>query len=57
MDAAGANYEVIEYPGAKHAFTNPDATAAGQQHSLPLAYDASADTQSWAHLQELLSAL
>jgi dienelactone hydrolase len=57
MQAASANFEIIEYPGAKHAFTNPDATAAGQQFSLPLAYDATADTQSWAHLKELLAAL
>jgi dienelactone hydrolase len=57
MDAASANYEVVEYPGAKHAFTNPDATAAGQKFSLPLAYDPAADAQSWAHLKELLAAL
>ena len=57
MDAAGADYEVVEYPGAKHAFTNPAATAAGAQHGLPLAYDPSADAQSWAHLKELLEAL
>ena len=57
MDAAAADYEVIEYPGAKHAFTNPDATAAGQKHGLPLAYDATADAQSWAQLKQLLEAL
>jgi dienelactone hydrolase len=57
MDGAGANYELVEYPGAKHAFTNPDATAAGQQHGLPLAYDPNADAQSWARLKQLLAAL
>jgi dienelactone hydrolase len=57
MDAAGADYELIEYPGAKHAFTNPDATASGQKHGLPLAYDPFADAQSWGHLKELLEAL
>jgi len=57
MDAAKANYEVVEYAGAKHGFTNPDASEAGQKHGLPLAYDASADAASWAHLLELLSAL
>jgi len=45
MDAAHVHYEVIEYPGAKHAFTNPDADKAG----VPgLAYDAKADQESFA---------
>jgi dienelactone hydrolase len=47
MTAAGANYRVITYPGAKHSFTNPDADKAG----VPgLAYNASADQKSWAEL-------
>lgn len=57
MDAAGANYELVEYPGARHAFTNPDATALGQANSLPLVYNAEADTQSWKRFKELLSQL
>jgi dienelactone hydrolase len=57
MDAAGANLELIEYPGAKHGFTNPEATEAGIKGNLPLAYDADADKQSWQHLSELLSQL
>ena len=47
MKAAGANYRVITYPGAKHSFTNPDADKSG----VPgLAYNASADQKSWAEL-------
>jgi dienelactone hydrolase len=47
MTAAGANYRVITYPGAKHSFTNPDADKAG----VPgLAYNAAADQKSWAEL-------
>ena len=47
MKAAGANYRVITYPGAKHSFTNPNADKSG----VPgLAYDASADQKSWAEL-------
>jgi dienelactone hydrolase len=57
MDAAGANYEVAEYAGAKHAFTNPGATAAGIANNLPLEYNAEADAASWQHLTELLAAL
>jgi len=47
MTAAGANYRVITYPGAKHSFTYPDADKAG----VPgLAYNAAADQKSWAEL-------
>jgi dienelactone hydrolase len=47
MTAAGAHFRVVEYPGAKHAFTNPDAGKAG----VPgLEYNAKADQQSWEEL-------
>ncbi|HEY6877427.1 MAG TPA: dienelactone hydrolase family protein [Polyangiales bacterium] len=52
---AGADYEFVSYPGAKHGFTNPHATELGQKAGIPIAYDAEADAQSWAKLQELLS--
>jgi dienelactone hydrolase len=45
FDEAHIRYEVVEYPGVKHAFTNPDADKAG----VPgLSYDAKADEASWA---------
>jgi dienelactone hydrolase len=47
MEAAGADYEFIAYAGALHGFTNPDATAKGQQYGLPLAYDKATDERSW----------
>jgi len=50
MTAAGAHFEVISYPGAKHAFTNPDA---GKYGMAALAYDAQADKQSWAAMLKL----
>lgn len=47
MTAAGANFRIITYPGAKHSFTNPRADSSG----VPgLAYNASADQKSWAEL-------
>ena len=53
MDAAKVNYQVIEYPGAKHGFTNPAADKAG----VPgLAYDAKADEASFAELKKVLEA-
>lgn len=46
MEAAKADYRYIDYPGAVHAFTNPEATAKGKQFNLPLAYHPEADRQS-----------
>jgi dienelactone hydrolase len=46
MDAANANYEVVSYEGATHAFSNPKATEMGEKFDLPLAYDAQADSLS-----------
>ena len=52
MDAAGADYRVVSYPGAKHAFTNPDADGYGKKFGLPLEYNATADRESWQAMQE-----
>lgn len=51
MTAAGADYRVIAYDGAKHGFTNPGATERGEKYGLPLAYDAAVDARSWADMQ------
>src|SRR5256886_1967010 len=50
MQAAGARFEVVTYPGAKHGFTNPDAGTYGMPQ---LAYAAAADGQSWAAMLKL----
>ncbi|MFA7553344.1 MAG: dienelactone hydrolase family protein [Spongiibacteraceae bacterium] len=57
MDAAGVDYEFINYPGAQHSFTNPGATEAGKKYNMPLAYNEQADEQSWEKLQEFLNNL
>jgi dienelactone hydrolase len=46
FDAAKVDYRVIEYPGAVHAFTNPEATALGKKFNLPLRYDAKVNQQA-----------
>jgi dienelactone hydrolase len=48
METAKADMKFIDYPGAVHAFTNPEATEKGQTYKLPLAYNAEADKQSKA---------
>jgi dienelactone hydrolase len=52
MNAAGAKFQVVSYPGAKHGFTNPDADKAGMD---ALAYNAEADKKSWAAMLELFT--
>ncbi|HTD92992.1 MAG TPA: dienelactone hydrolase family protein [Chitinophagaceae bacterium] len=51
MDNAGIQYTFKTYEGAMHAFTNPDATALGKKFSLPIAYNAAADSSSWAEMK------
>jgi dienelactone hydrolase len=57
MDAAKVDYEYIVYPGALHAFTNPEATAKGKQFNLPLAYDPEADKKSKAEAARFFATL
>ena len=55
MAAAGADYRLINYPGAKHLFSRPDADALAKRYNLPLAYDAEADRKSWAEMSKFLT--
>ncbi|HEU5337977.1 MAG TPA: dienelactone hydrolase family protein [Sulfuricaulis sp.] len=57
MEAAKVNYKFVNYPGAKHSFTNPDADANGTKFKLPLAYNAKADQESWTELQSFLKSV
>ena len=50
MDQAGANWHFHSYSGVQHGFTNFDAPPGG----TGVAYDASADRQSWTALLALL---
>lgn len=51
MDAIGADYTLKTYPGATHAFTNPNSTAVGEKFKMPIAYNAAADTASWKEMR------
>jgi len=52
MDAAGVDYKLISYPGAKHSFTNPGADKFGKEFNLPLQYNKAADQASWKEMQD-----
>ena len=57
MDSIGASYTFKSYPGANHAFSNPDATAMGQKFKIPIAYNAAADTASWNEMKTFFTGL
>jgi len=50
MDSAGVQYKFVNYPGAIHSFTNPDATAVGKKYKLKVAYNEAADEASWEEM-------
>lgn len=56
FDQAEIPYKFINYPGAKHAFTNPAATARGKELALSamLEYNEKIDKESWAELESFL---
>jgi dienelactone hydrolase len=51
MDSVGAKYTFIVYPGAKHAFSNPQADEWGKKFNIPVAYNAAADSASWKEMK------
>ncbi len=54
MKALGANYKMINYKDATHAFTNPKATELGKKNNIPIAYNKNADVNSWNDLLKFL---
>jgi dienelactone hydrolase len=54
MKAAKADYKIVRYPDAKHAFTNPDADKVGM---AAIGYNAAADKHSWADMQAFFKAI
>ncbi|MBV8651981.1 MAG: dienelactone hydrolase family protein [Alphaproteobacteria bacterium] len=56
FDAAKVDYRIIEYPGAVHAFTNPEATELGKKFNLPLRYDAKVNQEAQAEATKFFAA-
>jgi dienelactone hydrolase len=50
MDSIGAVYTVKHYANATHAFTNPASTENGKKFSMPIEYNAAADTASFKEM-------
>jgi dienelactone hydrolase len=57
MNLARLDYNVISYPDAKHAFTNPEADSLGKKFNLPIAYNREADEKSWDEMQDFFDKL
>ncbi|MDH3934071.1 MAG: dienelactone hydrolase family protein [Gammaproteobacteria bacterium] len=57
METAGADFEFINYPGARHSFTNPEANVFGEKFGLPLEYNAETDKASWQKMQQFLDSI
>lgn len=57
MDSIGASYIFKSYPGATHAFSNPEATEKGKKFNLPIAYNAAADTSSFNEMKLFFNTL
>ncbi len=54
MVDAGISFKFVNYPGAIHSFTNPDADSLGKKFNLPLAYNQQADEESWKDMKMFL---
>ena len=57
MDSIGKSYTFKSYPGATHAFTNPDATEMGKKFKMPIEYNAAADSASWNDMKAFFGAI
>jgi len=54
MKSAGADYKVLHYPDAHHAFTNPKAD---EHHIDNIKYNEKADKESWQAMKDFLAGL
>jgi dienelactone hydrolase len=51
LEQAGADWHMVIYGGARHAFTNPNADSHGIEN---LRYNRKADERSWRHMRQFL---
>ncbi len=57
LDSIGAVYSFKVYPDATHAFTNPDATELGKKFNMPIAYNETADKNSWNDMKDFFNSI
>jgi len=54
MMAAGVDYRFVNYDGALHSFTNPQADEFAKRFKMPVGYNAAADAGSWIETRAFL---
>lgn len=52
MDSTSTDYTFKMYEGATHSFTNPNATETGKKYSMPISYNAAADSASFKEMKQ-----
>ena len=57
MEQAEAKYTFINYPGAMHSFSNPDADVYAKKFNMPIQYNAEVDKKSWSKMKIFLNEL
>lgn len=55
LDSIGADNTLKIYPGATHAFTNPESTENGKKFNMPIEYNEKADVDSWNDMTAFLT--
>ncbi|GJQ61470.1 MAG: dienelactone hydrolase [Melioribacteraceae bacterium] len=55
MEENEVDYKFVNYEGAKHSFTSPDADKYAEKFSMPIAYNKEADEKSWADMKEFFN--
>lgn len=57
LDSLQVPYTFIVYPGATHAFTNPQSTATGKKFNMPIVYNEAADKKSWNDMKDFFKTI
>ena len=57
LDSAGVPYTFKDYPGALHAFTNPQADEFAKKFKMDVGYNADADKNSWNDMKSFFADL
>ena len=51
MANADVDFRFVNYAGAVHSFTNPEADMFAEKFKMPVGYNAMADADSWAQMR------
>lgn len=57
MKAAGVDYKLFNYKGAKHSFSVKEADERAKKFNMPVGYNKKADKDSWKQIQKFLKTI